>query len=269
MSERTRSTWQGLAGAAVLLAFLGGTWQTYAAKADHFFLPTPEQIGARLADEWLTVDVAHLFLTSSALTAIGQTFATAVVAWLIAALLGICLGVLTGSVRLLDEITQAPFLLLRSIPGVALIPIFIAILGLGSDMRIAVVAIGCVWPVLLNTAAGIRQLEPLYLDVSRVMRQGHAARILTVLLPAIMPKVFAGLRVSLAFALVMTVATEMLAGSGGLGALAIRYRSTFDVSGLWATLAVLAACGLLLNAVVVLSENSLLKWHKKWRSASE
>ncbi|MGI5219132.1 ABC transporter permease [Nocardia carnea] len=269
MNTRIVRALPGAVGAAVVIVAVLATWQAYAEHADLFFLPTPQQIVERLHEEWLGGTATRAALSDGGLTAIGQTFLTAGLAWLIAAVVGIGVGVLVGSVRAIDEISTLPFLLLRSIPGVALIPIFITIMGLGTDMRIAVVTVGCVWPILLNTAAAVSRIEPRYVDVYRVARQSRATRLWSVLLPATMPNIFAGLRVALSLSLIMTVAAEMLGGSGGLGALAARYQSTFDVPGLWATLSVLAVCGLLLNALIILAEDLLLGWHKKWRSVSE
>lgn len=250
-----------LCAAGFLIALLLA-WQWYATSYPNFSLPTPVRVGTRLFTEWLSGGPATLFLSESGLAAIGQTFSSAVAGWALGALIGIVAGSIIGASRILGDLSTLPLLLVRSVPPVAVIPICIVLFGLGFEMKLVVVSFTSVWPTLLNTASAVSAIEPLQLDVARLNRLSPLARFFRVLVPASSPKIFAGLRVSLSLAIMVAVGSELFAGTGGLGGLALVYRSAFDVPGLWATLVVLAMFGLVMNGAFLRLENLALRWDR-------
>lgn len=251
----------GMLSGAAVLAVIIAVWQWRVTARPVFFLPAPSTIWDRLRADWLSGPAAHLFVSETAWSAIRQTFETALGGWLIASCAGIVAGAVIGALPAARDYTGAPLLLLRSTPPIVVVPLSIAVLGVGTAMHLTVVVFSCVWPVLLNTAAGVAQIEPLQVDVARLNHLGPVRRFFRVLLPAASPKMFAGLRVAMSLAIVLSVGSEMFAGAGGLGGAALQAQNTFDVSALWATLAVLAFFGVLFNALFLLIEKYALRWH--------
>lgn len=243
----------------IVLALL--LWQWYAAARRIFFLPTPTAVGASLETEWFSGAATTWFLSEPGLAAIGQTFASALAGWGIAGMLGVVAGSILGRWKSLADLADLPLLLLRSVPPVAVIPICIVIFGLGGQMKLVVVTFGCIWPVLINTLQGVRDIHPVHLDVARLNHLEPIAAFGRVIVPAASPKIFAGLRVSMSIAIVVTVGAEMFAGTGGLGGMVLAASSTYDVPALWAALLVVAMCGLVPTGALLLMERAALRWH--------
>lgn len=260
MISSARKLWPYVASVGVLLIVVV-LWQWYATANPQFFLPTPTEVGTRLGDDWFSGSAFTLFLSTSALAAIGQTFTSALTGWAVATVVGIMAGAIIGSSRILGDLANLPLLLLRSVPAVAVIPICIVLFGLGFEMKVIVVAFGAIWPTLLNTASGVSDIDKVQLDVANLYRLGPLGRFCRVLVPAASPRIFAGMRVSMSMAIVIAVGAELLAGSGGLGGAALTAQATFDVPGLWATLFILALFGLAVNGLFLLIERSALRWH--------
>lgn len=236
-------------------------WHWWASAHPTFFLPTPADIGTALTVDWISEAPRSFFLTSPARQAIGQTFSTALLGWGIATGVGTCVGAVLGTWRALASVSGPPLLILRSVPPVAVIPIAIVIFGLGTEMRVAVIVTGCIWPVLLNAVDAVASVDPTLRDVAALNRLNPLAKFWRVLIPAASPRLFAGLRVSLALAIVLSVGSEMFAGTGGLGGNLLASQSTFDVPALWATLAVLALFGALANGLLLVVERIALRWN--------
>src|SRR4051812_34353787 len=114
-------------------------------------------------------------------------------------------GVLMASVRLVHAALEPMVELMRPIPVPAIIPPLVLLLGIDDAMKIFVVAFSAFFPVLVNTIAGVRAVDHVTLDVARTLRVGRLRTALRVVLPASMPYILAGMRVSLALSLIVTV----------------------------------------------------------------
>src|SRR5690606_2829787 len=99
----------------------------------------------------------------------------------------------------------------------ALIPFGIAVIGIGSDMKVFIIAVVCFFPVLLNTIDGVAAIDPTLRDTARVFGFGRRERIRRLVLPAASPPIFAGMRTALSLALIMMVISEMVASTNGIG----------------------------------------------------
>src|SRR5947209_10107346 len=139
------------------------------------------------------------------LQATKETFGAALAGMALGAALGITGGVAFGLWRLLASLMRLSTEALRPIPSVALIPLALLIYGFGYRMEIAVVAFACFWPLLIITESAVRGIEPRLIEVSRALGLGLAARIFKIVLPAALPRVFVGLRLAAAVALVVAV----------------------------------------------------------------
>jgi ABC-type nitrate/sulfonate/bicarbonate transport system permease component len=180
--------------------------------------------------------------------------------WVLASLAGILLGAAiarSGPVRAYLE----PLLeFLRPLPAAAIIPPAILFLGLTSKMAVAVIAFGALWPVLLGAYHGFRSVDPQLAEMAAAMRIGPVAFLWKVALPSALPDIFAGIRVSLAIALILAVVTEMQSAQSGLGFNILMAQRSFRSPELYAGIIVLGVLGLFTNQALVAAEKRLLRW---------
>ena len=170
-------------------------------------------------------------------------------------------GMLMASVRVVNAALEPMVELLRPIPIPAIIPPLILLLGVDNAMKIFIVAFSAFFPVLVNTIAGVRAVDRAALDVARTFRVGRLRTALRVVLPASMPYILAGMRVSLALSLIVTVVAEMIAGSEGIGYFIMTMQYAMRSSDMYAAIFVLAALGYGLNRGFLAIEHRLLHWY--------
>jgi ABC-type nitrate/sulfonate/bicarbonate transport system permease component len=178
----------------------------------------------------------------------------------IAAVLGVAVGVLMGWSRRADCLLEPLTELLRPIPKPALVPPLFLFLGIGLPTMLTIVALVAFFPILINTAQGVRAIDPVLLDTARTFRASRRSVLLRVVLPAALPMVMTGLRVSLALGLILAILAEMLAGQGGIGFVILDLQRSFDTTAMFAWLIILAALGLLLAAGFDFIERRVLPW---------
>lgn len=186
----------------------------------------------------------------------------------IAITVGIGAGVVLGLVPLLREALDPVIDFLRALPPPALLPILIIVLGVGSSMRVFIIAFGALWPVLINTIDGVRGVDPTMVEMSRVYGLGRRQRVRRVILPAASPQIFVGVRISLAIALILMVISEMVASTNGLGYFVLQAQQTFAIREMWAGIIMLGLIGYTCNVLFVVAERRMLAWHRGWRAAA-
>jgi ABC-type nitrate/sulfonate/bicarbonate transport system permease component len=249
----------------VLLAFLT-VWHLLTLRLDSPFFPSPVEILGRVRQTWLSGPASSLFLTERVAADIVPSLARLLAGWSIAVLAGIGVGTAVGLSRRLGDYVDPLVSFARAIPPPALIPLFLVLLGVGSTMKVALIAFGVVWPILLNTIDGVRGVDAVQLDTLRAFRIGGRRRVTRVLLPAAAPRIFAGLRVSLSLSLILMVISEMVAGTGGIGFTILQAQRSFATLNMWAGIVVLSVLGYVLNTLLLAVEARLLAWHRGARS---
>lgn len=244
-------------------------WEALARLAASSYFPPPTGIAAEIHRLWLSGPASHAFLTERAVGNIGASLARALGGWVIAATIGIALGVALGrSKRALDY--AHPLLEFgRVLPPPALVPVFLVLFGIGTPMQLALIVFGVVWPVLLNAKDGARFVEPTYADTARVFQVPPLRWMLRIVLPAAGPKIFAGLRVSLSIALILMVISEMVGSLNGVGREIMVASRSFEYTGMWAGIVLLGVLGYILNAALLATENQVLSWHRGARQLDE
>jgi ABC-type nitrate/sulfonate/bicarbonate transport system permease component len=243
-------------------AFLIGLWQYFAVQAGSLFFPPPSEIVKRAVELWLSGPPSRFFLGEGVFDDILPSLLRLLAGWSLAVAFGIALGALIGRSRWFSDMLDPSLQFLRGIPGPALVPVFILLLGTESMMRIVLIAFGSVWPVLLNTIEGTRTVDPLQLDTASAFRLPRRARLFRVILPAAMPKIFAGMRVSLSLAVILMVVSELVASTNGIGYHILNSQIMFMLSDMWCGIVLLAILGYLLNAIFVKVEGHVLGWHR-------
>jgi ABC-type nitrate/sulfonate/bicarbonate transport system permease component len=175
-------------------------------------------------------------------------------------LAGVALGLLFGASRLAARMLGPTVELLRPIPIPAIIPPLVLFLGLDNTMKVTIAAITAFFPVLTNTAQGLRAVEADQIAMARTFGVPAWRRLFRVTLPAILPYVMAGLRVALALALVTTVVAEMIAGEQGVGHYLVLMQFAGRAEEMYAAVLVLAVLGYALNRGFLWLERRLIGW---------
>lgn len=239
---------------------LVAAWWAASARSTSFYFPPLETILAAFKQQWLFQRFG-----SDVLPSLGRLLA----GFSIAVVLGVTLGTIIGLQRVVRHLLSPLIEFMRAIPPVALISVAILFFGVGDEMKIFFIALGCVFPVLLNTTDGVASVNQTLLDTAYTYRIRGWRRIRTVILPAALPKTFAGIRTSLAIGLILMVISEMVASSNGLGYFIIDAQRSFAIPEMWAGILLIGALGYLLNLVLGLFERRILRWHRQSQAGSE
>ena len=232
----------------VLLLF----WQGASGRmVDNFFISNPLDVGARLLGWTLDGSIfAHIWATVYA------TMMGFFIGAIGGAVLGVWLGVSPIASRLLNPYLNA----LNALPKVALAPLFVLWFGLGIESKIALAAVLVLFLVFLNTFAGVREVDQDLIDGARLMRATRMQVIVKVIIPSAMSWVFAGLRISVPYALIGAVLGEMIAANRGLGYLVQFSGAQFDTAGVFAVLIVIALLAVALNFLVDTVQSRIERW---------
>jgi ABC-type nitrate/sulfonate/bicarbonate transport system permease component len=238
---------------AWLPALLLGLWWLASAGSTDLYFPSLSSILHQFRQDWLFQHVGSDLVPSLQVLGLG---------YLLAVLAGLLFGVALGLSHRAERACRPLLELLRAIPAVALLPVFIVLFGLGAQMKIVLIATGAVWPVLLNTIDGVRSVEPLLLDVARTYRLDRRQRLRRIVLPSAGPQIFAGARTALAIAVIVMVLGETVGSSGGIGYFLLNAERNFAITSMWATIIALGIVGYLLNVLFRIVEAVALRWHR-------
>jgi ABC-type nitrate/sulfonate/bicarbonate transport system permease component len=189
--------------------------------------------------------------------------------YLLAVVVGIVLGIPIGLSRW-GRLWALPHIeYWRAVPPPALLPISIVLVhSIGNKQKIAFIGFFCIFPVLLNTVDGVRGIEPTLLDTARSYGIGGLERIRRIVLPAALPQIAAGMRISLSLAVITMVLSEYFSSTSGVGYVLLISKNTFQLAPMWAAIVLIGVLGYLLNVVFLLAERRLLAWHRGWRASA-
>lgn len=243
-----------LALAVALGAVLLVAWKAYVELFDvsRFVLPPPEDVGAATVDllgqgatwrhTWVTV---HEILTGFA----------------IATVLGVATGAVIGEVPVLERALNPYLVALQVLPKVAVLPLLILWLGFGSSVKVVIAAVFAFFPIVAGTRAGVRSVEAGHRDLVTTLDAGIRQRMWLVELPSALPSILTGMEVGAVLATVGAVVAEYLAGSQGLGYLAVASLNQLQVDRLFGVIVLLCAVGMSIYAAVVGLRRVLVPWH--------
>jgi sulfonate transport system permease protein len=241
----------------LLLAAILAVWEFASGRLiSLFFLSRPSLIAAKF---W-TILIDGTLLTNMAITT-GEAVSGFVIGGAAGALIGLALG----RSRMLAE-TLDPFIVaFYSLPKVALAPMFILWFGVGYQMRILFTAVIVLFLVFLSTYTGVRNVSRELVTVFRLMGANERHLLRMVIVPSAFSWIFAGLRLSVPYALIGAIVAEILAGNAGLGYLVEHAAAQFDTAGVFAALAGVMILALTLNYAV----RQLERWVMPWREVEE
>ncbi|MDO8383534.1 MAG: ABC transporter permease subunit, partial [Microbacterium sp.] len=133
--------------------------------------------------------------------------------------------------------------------------------GIGDEMKIIVVVIGCVWPVLLNTVEGVRGIDEVLRDTAQSYRLTPPQQLVELVLRGASPQIMVGARQSLSLAVILMVVSEMFAASNGLGFSIVQFQRNFEIPEMWTGIILLGGIGVTLALLFQLLERRLLRWY--------
>lgn len=187
------------------------------------------------------------------------TLGTAAAGLAVAALLGIGLGMLLGLSRRAAAAGSLSIELLRPVPAVALIPLAMLVFGFGVSMELAIVAFATVWPLLVLTQAAVRQIDPQLLELGAGLELTPRQRVLTLIVPAMVPRLFVALRLAAAIALVVAVTVEIAANPHGMGYALMIAQQSLDPALMLAWLFWIGLLGWALNALLLRAQGAVAR----------
>ncbi|WP_030514504.1 ABC transporter permease [Nocardia sp. NRRL WC-3656] len=150
--------------------------------------------------------------------------------------------------------------LFRNTAALALLPVFILILGIGETSKVAIVVYAGFFPILLNTISGVRSVDPLLIKSAVSLGFSPLRLFQKVILPAAVPTVFTGIRMAASASILVLIATEMSGARAGLGYLITAAQQNFQIPDMYVGIVAIAIVGLVYNAVLVAIERRLTRW---------
>lgn len=172
----------------------------------------------------------------------------------------ILLGMSMGLSPLVRSAVEPMIAATYPIPKLALMPLILLIFGLGETSKIFTIAIGVFYLVVINTMAGVLNIDKIYLEVAKNFGAGRKDFYLTVALPGALPMIFAGLKLGMGMALILIVAAEMSAAKAGVGWMIWRAYDMFDIEQMFAALITLSVLGYIFALALDFLERLVLPW---------
>ncbi len=184
-----------------------------------------------------------------------------VIGFLIGGGLGFAIGIPLGLNEKARGLTSVVLGILQPIPPIALVPIFILWLGIGEISKIAIIAVGSFWSVLLNTEAGMRAADPELIELSHVLGKSRKEVLTKIIFPSAIPSIITGIRLGFSRAWSCVVAAEMIAASSGLGYLIEFARNLSRADMMFVGVAMIGLIGLLIDLGMYWLQKKLIYWH--------
>ncbi|MEB0137880.1 MULTISPECIES: ABC transporter permease [unclassified Undibacterium] len=272
MSAAVRQKWRGAATGLIVPVLLIALWQsvTTLGWVNPQILPSPWAVLLKWLEyaapsapydaansSWLAWAVSGE-LIGDTIGSMGRVLSGFFIGAALALPLGLGMGASARVYAWLNPLLQV----LRPIPPIAYIPLSILWFGLGNPPAIFLIAIGAFFPVLMNTVAGVRQVDSIYIRAARNLGAGPATLFLRVMLPAAVPYILAGVRIGIGTSFIVVIVSEMIAVNNGLGFRILEAREYFWSDKIIAGMLSIGMLGLAIDLAVNRLNNYLLRWHR-------
>lgn len=219
---------------------------------ESWFLPPPLQVFNTLYEMMVSGEVPYHTAISMGRAATG---------YLLAAAIGIGLGLLIAWSVIIEDFFDPLIELIRPLSTFALVPILFLWFGVGNTSKIIIIFKSCLFPILLNTIAGIKGVDKKLILAAQSLGANGSQLWLRVLIPSALPVIITGLRISTAMAMMSLVGVEMLSSDSGLGFLVIDAQRTFDTKRVFAGIIVLSVVGFSIDFMARLIQAKVVSWH--------
>lgn len=252
MAKDTGSKLKNIILLFILPVILIGAWQIAAnlGKMNTFLIPSPRMI----LDNFIEITVSGRLGKN-----IAASLQRVVIGFIMGAILGLLLGFVMGLFKNINRLLTLFVSVLRPIPTIALIPVFILLLGIGEKSKYAIIAIGSFWSVLLNTINGVENADTRLLEVAYAYRIPKVQQIFRIILPSALPSVLTGIRLGVSAAWISVIAAEMIAASRGIGYMITYARDNSQVATMYAGVLTIGIIGLIIDRVLIILQKFYLK----------
>jgi NitT/TauT family transport system permease protein len=233
------------------IAIVLGSWEVFGRQINPLFMSYPSAIFK-----------AAINLTASGelIEALASSIRTLLVGFTCASALGLLLGLLIGRYKLVDAATDWLVNALYSTPLVAILPLVILWFGLGDTAKLFIVSLLTVFPVLINTAAGVRNVPAALIDVGTAFAASERQIFMKIILPATVPYMMTGLRLGIGRAIIGMVVAEFFTAITGLGAMIVKYGNQYDTASMFVPILMLMLLGIGLTMMVRRAEEFFAPW---------
>lgn len=238
----------------IVLFFLLWDFLARSGIVDRFILPTITDVLAAFQENIRNGELLGHILISLQRTGTG---------FFLAIIVGTVLGTLMGWFVKLEQFLDALLQFFRNTSVLAMFPVFILAFGLGETSKIAIVFWGSIWPTLLNTISGVKGVDPNYIESARTMGISTFGLFRKVVLPAAMPDILTGIRLSAGVATIILVAAEMLGANKGLGFLIFYAQQKYDIPVMYMGILTISFLGVLINFLLVRLEHRIVGWKRQ------
>ncbi|WP_339185963.1 ABC transporter permease [Brevibacillus sp. FSL K6-6036] len=215
------------------------------------FLPAPSAILTAAWDMLVNGELIENLLAS--MYRIGAGYA-------IGAICGIAIGLILGFSRWADAILTPIVYSIYPIPKIALLPLIILWFGIGEMPKVAIIALGVFFPVVINTYSGVKTVDPILIKAAVTFGSNHLNVIRNVILPGALPMIFAGLKLAAGTSLLLLVSAEMIAAQQGIGSMVLHYGNLMITTKLMVGVLFLSLLGLIFNRTLQWLERKLIPW---------
>ncbi|WP_066663632.1 MULTISPECIES: ABC transporter permease [unclassified Sphingomonas] len=234
-----------------IVSFLG-LWEVLGSYVvDPLMLSAPSKITEALFD---------LLVSGELLDALYQSATTLIYGFVLATVIGILLGMFIGRYRKVEAATDWLVNGLYATPLVALVPLVTLWFGLGFSAKLFIVCIISVFPILINTASGVRNVGASLLDVGNAFAADERQTFVKIILPASIPYIMTGIRLGIGRAIIGMIVAEFYTSVGGLGALIMKFGNQYDTAAMFVPILTLALMGVLLTTIVRKAEAAFEPW---------
>ncbi|WP_449373898.1 ABC transporter permease [Arthrobacter psychrolactophilus] len=251
-SLATAASWLWKSAAIILFLALWEFGPRYlASESTRVFLPPLHEV---------LIAGADLVATGALQSHMAASLTRSAAGFSIAVVLGISLGLVIAWYRPLHSFLTPLLELFRNTAALALLPVFTLLLGIGEESKITIVAFAAFFPVLLNTIAGVRTVDPLLVRAARSLGLRSPALFRKVILPSAVPTIFTGIRMAGTSAILVLIAAEMVGAKAGLGYLITNAQNSFLIPQMYAGILTVSLLGLLVNVLLVTAERHFSRW---------
>ena len=227
-----------------------------------YVLSATNVVSQRLFPSPLTVFEAlwDLIVTGQLWPAIAASMARGLTGLAIGVTIGMIAGCVSGLTRTGDEILDSSFQILRAIPFIALVPLFVLWFGIDQAPKIILISLACVFPAYVNTYSGVRHVDAKLVEASGVFGLNRVQRVVHIILPSALPPILVGIRYSMSTALLALIVAEQLNVQNGIGAIILNANSALRIDIMIAGILVYAAIGVLIDIVMRMVEKAAMPW---------
>jgi ABC-type nitrate/sulfonate/bicarbonate transport system permease component len=262
MSDATKILRSVLLTVGLPVVILAAWWVLTAGSTSYFNPPLGTIVGT-FGETWFSAPFGDSRFVQDVIPSVLRLLS----GYAIAVVVGVTLGVAIGSSRALRAYAEPVLEFFRAIPPPVMVPILMLFLGIGTSMKVVVIATGCLWPILLNTVEGVRGLDPVLRDTARAYRLGRVATVRHLVLRGASPQIVTGARQALSIGIILMVISEMFAAKDGLGFSIVQFQRSFAIPEMWSGVILLGVVGVLLSLVFRAVTNAALGWYLGYRQS--